>query len=179
MVDVDIRKQHGKRVYHADNIRAALADGPLTLRGISDVTGIAYNTLDTTVRRMIRKGQVMRLAWGVYAIPEPPFRSGKTSVSEIHNVEKNTPFYGVVSELSACPRSESKTAFLGDFVTENVTEKLDRIEALLEGLIGAIQGNADNSDAHIQARLKNTPISVNGGNLTELSEMTVTEGCER
>lgn len=56
---------------HKRAIRLALEDGSLSLRDLAAVTGIEYRTLDKTVRRLVRNGELQRAGRGVYSLKEP------------------------------------------------------------------------------------------------------------
>lgn len=56
---------------HKRAIRLALADGALSLRDLAAETNIEYRTLEKTMRRLVRNGELQRAQRGVYSLKEP------------------------------------------------------------------------------------------------------------
>lgn len=59
----------GTMTGHGSTVRNALTSGPKSLKELAMSTGIEYRTLDTTVRRLVRSGELRRAERGTCALP--------------------------------------------------------------------------------------------------------------
>lgn len=169
MVDVDIRVQD-TGVHLGDRIIRALETGPKRLATLQEATGIEYHTLDTTVRRMVKRGTARRVAWGVYAIDADPFSDTYSDTMESILQKDIDPLSVYVRPNCPSVRDVNlKVAKMADIVSEIGV----RIEALCVRIGDLIGGFSDTSDTHIQARFKNTLSGGYGGKSSDMSENTV------
>ena len=77
---------------HRASIRAALADGPLALKELEAETSIEYRTLDKTVRRLVRNGELQKTGRGQYSLQNVVVRN-------VRNESKNSDIDTSVSEI--------------------------------------------------------------------------------